>query len=160
MHETRLKEQKKKMLKAATKEDPVDLKAKKGDPVALKAKKGKAIIKSSSSFDNNQDDTEFSLLVIVFKTFFKSKEGQKFLLSKRRQFNKVSRQKKIENFGSDVGLECHNCGKPGHFHNECPLKKKNAKGKKSFKATTWDMSSGDEEMEFTSLRMKNKLISF
>lgn len=41
----------------------------KEDPIAQKAKKGKAIIKSSSSSKDEQDDVETYLLVKGFKTF-------------------------------------------------------------------------------------------
>lgn len=55
--------------------------------VALKVKKGKAKIELSTSYDDEKDDPRASLLVKCFKTFLKTKEGEKFLRNKKRQSN-------------------------------------------------------------------------
>lgn len=82
IHEMRLKEHKKRLYQDS-----------KEDQVALKAKKGKAKMESSSNYDDEEDDAEVNLLIKGFNTFFKSKKGQNFLYSKRRQFNnRISRK--------------------------------------------------------------------
>lgn len=70
----------------------VKSKVTKENPIALKMKKGKVTIKLSSSSEKEWDDAETNQLVNGFKTF-KSKEAQKFMHNKQRQFNKKINRK-------------------------------------------------------------------
>lgn len=131
-HETRLKERGERK-----EEEP------KKKNLALKAKQEKVNKDLCSSSDEGKAD-DVSLIARGFKNFLRSKDGQRFLQNKRSQRN--FKVKKNYNDDSDTEIVCHRCRKTGHFRKDCPQRLKDQKNRnRSFKATTWDLSSDDEK---------------